>query len=224
MQKEFLVNIKGNKGDKGDANTLSIGTVTTAATGVAASASITGTVPVQTLNLTLPRGEKGETGAGQKWDDIADRPVTFPPATHSHTVSQIAGLDSSLNSKAPLTHAHVVSDVVGLSDALAQKASASHAHAATDVVGLDSRLKALPIRIQASAATIPVTAGIEKAYVVTFQQAFSKPPIVTASPLRGDAIDGVRLAVGQVTTTNFTMVVKTAVGGNFYASYIAVEI
>ncbi|KAF5080212.1 hypothetical protein DSECCO2_121420 [anaerobic digester metagenome] len=53
---------KGEKGDKGDAgtsNTLSIGTVTG---GINASASITGIAPNQTLNLVLPKGEKGDTG------------------------------------------------------------------------------------------------------------------------------------------------------------------
>lgn len=44
------------KGDKGDPNTLSIGTVQG---GASAGASITGTAPNQTLNLTLPKGETG---------------------------------------------------------------------------------------------------------------------------------------------------------------------
>jgi hypothetical protein len=50
---------KGEKGDTGPSNTLSIGTVTG---GVDASASITGISPNQTLNLVLPKGEKGDTG------------------------------------------------------------------------------------------------------------------------------------------------------------------
>ncbi|QOI67431.1 minor tail protein [Streptomyces phage Beuffert] len=60
--------IDGAKGDKGDtgaagpANTLAIGTVTTGAAGSSASASITGTAPNQTLNLTIPRGNSGIDG------------------------------------------------------------------------------------------------------------------------------------------------------------------
>lgn len=46
-------------GPAGPANTLTIGTVTTGA----ASASITGTAPTQTLNLTLPQGPAGATGS-----------------------------------------------------------------------------------------------------------------------------------------------------------------
>ena len=55
---------KGDKGDAGPANTLTIGTVTTGATGTNAAASITGTAPSQTLNLTLPAGPKGDAGSG----------------------------------------------------------------------------------------------------------------------------------------------------------------
>lgn len=59
---------KGDKGDTGDtgatgpANSLSIGTVTASAPGGAASATITGTAPAQTLNLVIPRGETGPQG------------------------------------------------------------------------------------------------------------------------------------------------------------------
>jgi hypothetical protein len=50
---------RGPKGDTGPANTLTIGTVTTGAAGSSASATITGTAPAQTLNLTVPRGNSG---------------------------------------------------------------------------------------------------------------------------------------------------------------------
>jgi hypothetical protein len=69
---------KGDKGDKGDTgdvgpkgdtgddstvpgppNVLAVGTVTTGAAGTSAAATITGASPVQTLNLTIPRGNTG---------------------------------------------------------------------------------------------------------------------------------------------------------------------
>lgn len=58
--------VKGDTGDTGSAgpsNTLSIGTVTTGLAGSSASASITGTSPSQTLNLTIPTGNTGASGA-----------------------------------------------------------------------------------------------------------------------------------------------------------------
>lgn len=44
---------------KGDPNVLSIGTVSTTSPGSSASATITGTTPAQTLNLSLPQGNTG---------------------------------------------------------------------------------------------------------------------------------------------------------------------
>lgn len=50
---------QGEQGVPGPANTLSIGTVQQ---GVTADATITGTSPNQTLNLTLPKGDQGPAG------------------------------------------------------------------------------------------------------------------------------------------------------------------
>ena len=49
----------GPQGETGPANTLKIGTVTS---GDEAGAAITGTAPDQTLDLVLPKGDKGATG------------------------------------------------------------------------------------------------------------------------------------------------------------------
>lgn len=50
------------RGPAGPANSLTMGTVTSGATGTAANASLTGTAPNQILNLTLPTGATGPTG------------------------------------------------------------------------------------------------------------------------------------------------------------------
>lgn len=50
--------IQGIQGNTGPANTLTIGTVTTGT----AAATITGTAPNQTLNLTIPQGPQGIQG------------------------------------------------------------------------------------------------------------------------------------------------------------------
>lgn len=54
------ISLKGDKGDPGVPNTLSIGTVKTGAEGTSAKASITGDSPNQKLNLTIPKGDKGD--------------------------------------------------------------------------------------------------------------------------------------------------------------------
>lgn len=56
----------GPQGPAGPSNDLSIGNVITGAAGFPAAATITGTSPTQTLNLTIPqgiKGDKGDTGA-----------------------------------------------------------------------------------------------------------------------------------------------------------------
>ena len=61
--------IQGERGPSGPANTLSIGTVEK---GADAEATITGTAPNQTLNLVLPKGDKGDSGqAGAQGVGIA---------------------------------------------------------------------------------------------------------------------------------------------------------
>ena len=56
------LSLNGPTGPTGPANVLNIGDVVAAETGVPASATITGTSPTQTLNLTLPKGNTGSTG------------------------------------------------------------------------------------------------------------------------------------------------------------------
>jgi hypothetical protein len=53
-------------GRDGAPNSLAIGTVTTGAAGSAASATITGTAPSQTLNLTIPKGDAGASASVTK--------------------------------------------------------------------------------------------------------------------------------------------------------------
>lgn len=53
---------QGDQGEPGDTPTLTIGTVTTGAAGTSATATITGTSPNLTLNLTIPRGQDGTNG------------------------------------------------------------------------------------------------------------------------------------------------------------------
>ena len=57
-----LENIKGRPGEAGPANSLKIGTVTASDSPDEAKAEITGEAPNQILNLTLPRGQQGNSG------------------------------------------------------------------------------------------------------------------------------------------------------------------
>lgn len=61
---QYVAIPRGPRGEAGPANSLGIGTVTTGNPGDPASATITGTAPDQTLNLTLPQGDAGPAGSG----------------------------------------------------------------------------------------------------------------------------------------------------------------
>src|SRR5690606_20924752 len=88
----------------------------------------------------------GGGGGPVSWDDVEDKPSTFPPSPHSHEISDVTGLQAALDGKqaagsyAPATHTHTVSDVTGLQTTLDGKASATHTHAQSDVTGLSSAL------------------------------------------------------------------------------------
>lgn len=45
------------------------------------------------------------------WNDIANKPNTFTPTAHTHSISQISNLQLALDGKAALSHTHTVSDI-----------------------------------------------------------------------------------------------------------------
>ena len=76
------------------------------------------------------------------WGDITGKPSTFPPATHTHEIEDVNGLQSALDGKADASHTHEISDVNGLQSALDGKADASHTHNISQISGLQSALDA----------------------------------------------------------------------------------
>jgi len=106
----ITVEVENLQGAVGPANSLSIGTVTTVATGANATATITGTAPTQTLSLQIPRGEPAgieytfdtgvtdsDPGAGKiKFNNATIGSVTFLyiDNTDVASVNQTAWYDS----------------------------------------------------------------------------------------------------------------------------------
>ena len=41
----------------------------------------------------------GGSGGDVSWDDVLDKPVTFPPAAHTHVINDVTGLQSALDGK-----------------------------------------------------------------------------------------------------------------------------
>jgi len=66
-----------------------------------------------------------EVGGGvSSWNDLTDKPATFTPATHSHAIANVTGLQGALDGKQPAgsyaaaTHTHAISGVTNLQSAL----------------------------------------------------------------------------------------------------------
>lgn len=84
----------GAKGDTGATPNLQIGTVTTLDSGSNATASITGTTENPVLNLGIPKGDKGDTGASgtgtggdtETWEKVIE--TTFGEECYAFTVTQ----------------------------------------------------------------------------------------------------------------------------------------
>jgi hypothetical protein len=117
---ELQLSLSGSAGPAGPSNVLSIGTVTTGETGTPAAASITGSSPTQTLNLTLPKGNTGATGsqgvqgiqgiqgpqglAGDKYQTTSSTNLLIPAIGSTITITVGTGLSYSTNQNVLISH------------------------------------------------------------------------------------------------------------------------
>ena len=67
--------IQGPSGNDGQPPNITIGTVTTLAAGSSATAEITGATPDLTLNLGIPKGDKGDVGSGGTATSVDIKPL-----------------------------------------------------------------------------------------------------------------------------------------------------
>lgn len=69
-----------------------------------ASASVLGGIRVGSgLSINPTTGVLSANVTSLDWDNITNKPVTFPPSSHTHPISQITGLQSALDAKANAT-------------------------------------------------------------------------------------------------------------------------
>ena len=108
---------KGDKGDKGDVGakgqdgitpTLSIGTVTTGNAGSNASVTMTGNSPNYTLNFTIPKGDKGDSGSGGNVDltNYQTKTDNSLNTTNKTIVGAINEVKTNLGNKSDTNHTH----------------------------------------------------------------------------------------------------------------------
>jgi hypothetical protein len=114
-------------------------------------------VPVTGTTNNLKVLKAGATAGVFAWGSVAyseltGTPSTFVPSAHTHTISDVTGLQGALDAKAntshthlwaditdkpstftPSAHTHAISDVTGLQTALNGKANTSHTHLWADI-------------------------------------------------------------------------------------------
>jgi hypothetical protein len=76
------------------------------------------------------------------WEQLSNKPVSFPPTVHTHTAAQITDLAALLAGKADTIHTHVISNITGLQDALDNKSNIGHTHLINQITGLETALDA----------------------------------------------------------------------------------
>lgn len=74
------------------------------------------------------------------WADIKDKPSTFTPSAHTHSISDVSDLQGQLDSKASSAHSHVISGITGLSTELSNKANVNHSHSISAITNLQNQL------------------------------------------------------------------------------------
>ena len=126
-----------------------------------------------------------------EWTDVLNKPSTFTPSSHTHTLSAVTDVTASaselnildgatlsttelnyvdgvssaiqtqLNGKAATSHSHAISDVTSLQTSLDGKAATSHSHAISDVTSLQTSLDGKAASVHTHA--ISDTTGLQTA-------------------------------------------------------------
>ena len=69
--------------------------------------------------------DAAEAADSVPWGGVTGKPSTFPPASHTHPISEVTDLQTALDSKAPTSHTHTIAQVTDLQTALDGKMAAN---------------------------------------------------------------------------------------------------
>lgn len=78
------------------------------------------------------KAESAKVADAVAWAGVSGKPSSFPPSAHTHSTSQVTGLDTALAGKAPVSHTHTKSQITDF----------AHNHAISEVDGLQDELDA----------------------------------------------------------------------------------
>jgi hypothetical protein len=102
----------------------------------------------------VPEDPTGGSGGVTSYNDLTDVPSTFPPATHTHAISEVSTLQTALDGKAASSHTHAIAEVTGLQTALDGKAPSTHTHAAADITSGTLAIARIPTGTTSSTVCI----------------------------------------------------------------------
>lgn len=131
------------------------------------SSATTGQVPTWNGTAWVPQtpasGGGGGGGGVSSWNDLTDKPSTFPPSTHTHAIADTTGLQAALDGKqaagsyAAATHTHDAASITSGTLALARIPTGTTS--STVCVGNDSRLSDSRIPTTHTHAAADITSG-----------------------------------------------------------------
>jgi hypothetical protein len=76
-------------------------------------------------------------GNSADWSAITNKPTAFPPSAHSHLISEVSNLQTTLDGKSNTGHTHDYSTLTSIPSTFTPSA---HTHAITDVTNLQTTL------------------------------------------------------------------------------------
>lgn len=104
------------------------------------------------------------------------------PSTHTHSITQVSGLNDALAGKAPTSHTHTTAQVSGLDSALAGKANAAHNHDAANITSGVLNVDRVP-----SIPTTKLTGIINQANLPSYVDDVLEFANKTAFPAKGES-------------------------------------
>lgn len=118
--------------------------------------------------LTWLDGEDKWNTFTVSWNQVTDKPATFPPSAHTHPISDVIDLQTALDNKAALVHGHAQSDISGLVVALAGKAPVVTKTVTATVGDVTLNTQAGTINVAAADTLVTVTNSLVTADSLVF--------------------------------------------------------
>jgi hypothetical protein len=97
-------------------------------------------------------------GNSADWSAITNKPTAFPPSAHTHLISDVSNLQTTLDGKSNTGHTHDYSTLTSIPSTFTPSA---HSHVISDVTGLQTALDGKVDK------TIPTVSGDLNTYVTT---------------------------------------------------------